>query len=323
MAAGGAIAQTTDGLPVVMAGRGDSRAVLALINTVQPHIPWSEADLAWQYFDGPGETPSRLYAVRDGERLVSLYGAVAKPFRLGPQTVTGFMVQDVMTDPAYRGRGYLNFLAGLCAAEIRESEDIGYTFPNKQSENSFRRSGWHELMTVPLRHRPVRADTDEATALHEQVGALGDNATTIWRDSGLECGVERTGEATDWRYKRPDAVYRRFLLADGPGFTVLKRYDGEDGPVVHICDLVVTEAARDRLPAILETIGAVAAREGAADLTAWLPQGHPYAKVYDAFGLGVDPGHDRVMFVTARTPIPPLLTDPSAWHLSQGDSDVY
>ncbi len=323
MAAGGVIAQTADGLPVIMAGQGDSRGVLALVNTVQPHIPWSEADLAWQYFDGPGETPSRLYAIRDGEHLVSLYGAAAKPFRLGTRTVTGFIIQDVMTDPAYRGRGHLNFLAKLCAAEIRESEDIGYTFPNKQSENSFRRSGWHELMTVPLRHRLVRVDTEGETALQEQVGALGDCATAIWRESGLGCGVDRSGPATDWRYRRPGAVYRRFLLAGGTGFVVLKRYDRDDGPVVHICDLVVTEAARGRLPAILSAIEAVAARDKAAALTAWLPQGHPYAAAYNAFGLGMDPDHDRVMFVTARAPMPALLTTPSAWHLSQGDSDVY
>jgi GNAT superfamily N-acetyltransferase len=323
MAAGGALAQTTDGLPVLRADRGDSRAVLALINAVQPHIPWSRGDLAWQYFDGPADAPSRLYAIRDGERLVSLYGAVAKPFRLGARTVTGFMVQDVMTDPAYRGRGHLNFLAKLCAAEIRESEDIGYTFPNKQSENSFRRSGWHELMTVPLRHRPVRADAGQAAALQEQTGALGDRATTIWRDSGHECGVERTGAVADWHYRRPGAVYRRFLQADGSGFVVLKRYDREDGPVIHICDLVVSATARDRLAAILEAIERIAALDGVTSLTAWLPQGHPYAEAYDAFGLGMDPTHDRVMFVTAQAPLPPLLTDPAAWHLSQGDSDVY
>jgi hypothetical protein len=127
----------------------------------------------------------------------------------------------------------------------------------------------------------------------------------------------------DWHYRRPGAVYRRFLQADGSGFVVLKRYDREDGPVIHICDLVVSATARDRLAAILEAIERIAALDGVTSLTAWLPQGHPYAEAYDAFGLGMDPTHDRVMFVTAQAPLPPLLTDPAAWHLSQGDSDVY
>ncbi|MBT6119472.1 MAG: GNAT family N-acetyltransferase [Rhodospirillaceae bacterium] len=324
MATRGAIAQTPDGLPVVMAGRADADGVLALVNAVQPHIPWSEADLAWQYFDGPGETPARLYAIRDGERLVALYGAVAKPFRLGPRTVTGFMIQDVMTDPAYRGRGYLNFLAGLCAEDIRNSDDIGYTFPNKQSENSFRRNGWHALMTVPMRGKtPVGARTGDGVDLEELPGPLGDRATSVWRDSGLACGVERTGPAIDWRYGRPGVIYRRFAIPDGAGFVVLKRYAREDGPLVHICDLVVTAAARGRLPAFLGAIEAVAARDGAAALTAWLPPGHPYAEAFDSYGLRIDPTHDRVMFVTGRAPMQPLLADPAAWHLSQGDSDVY
>ena len=324
MASGGAIAQTPDGLPVVMAGRAEAGAVLALVNTVQPHIPWRTADLAWQYFDGPAGSRSRLYAIRDGGCLVSLYGAVAKPFRLGARTVTGFMIQDVMTDPAYRGRGYLNFLAGLCADDIRTSDDIGYTFPNKQSENSFRRNGWHELMTVPVRSKAVdRAGHVDAAGLEEVTGPLGDRATAAWRDSGLDCGVERTGEATDWRYGRPGIAYRRFLVAGEAGFVILKRYAHEDGPLVHVCELIVKADARGRLPALLGGVEAIAARDGATALTAWLPACHPYAPAFDAFGLGIDPSHDRAMFVTARPPLPPRLADPAAWHLSQGDSDVY
>ena len=81
--------------------------------------------------------------------------------------------------------------------------------------------------------------------------------------------------------------------------------------------------ARGRLPALLGGVEAIAARDGATALTAWLPACHPYAPAFDAFGLGIDPSHDRAMFVTARPPLPPLLADPAAWHLSQGDSDVY
>ncbi len=75
------------------------------------------------------------------------------------------MVQDVMTHPNYRGRGFLHWLATVCLEDMRNDGAIGYTFPNKLSEGSFRRTGWAELSPIPLRSKDLRLTDRQSSHL--------------------------------------------------------------------------------------------------------------------------------------------------------------
>lgn len=55
----------------------DKSAVLALINAIQPHIPWSAEQYDWQLARGPAG-PAEMLVVECDDILVSLYVGTRK-----------------------------------------------------------------------------------------------------------------------------------------------------------------------------------------------------------------------------------------------------
>jgi len=310
------------GITVEMAGPQDGADVLSFINKIQPQIPWDDIHLRWQFFEAPAGH-ARIYTIRAEQRIVSLYCACPKVFSLHGETRKAFMVQDVMTDPAYRGRGLLHRLAQRCVDDIKRNDEVGYTFPNKLSEGSFRRRAWAELMRVPLRTCNAISVPNPPEHLISPMGkAFPADTIEIWRGSGIEIGVQRSAGYLNWRYRRPHQTYFRFSIGDGAGYLVLKLYDADAGRLLHICDLLVTQQARRVVRGALHFCHGFARANGAERITAWLPEGHPYSGDFDALGLKCDKAHDRFIFAIQPHDAALLMT-PSNWHLTQCDSDVY
>lgn len=304
------------GVEVGRAGPADAASLLSLINLVQPIVPWDERHLAWQFFEPPSGA-ARLWVIRAGESIVSLYSAIPQRVRAGSTTQQGWMVQDVMTHPDYRGRGFLNHLGALCLDEIRADGAVGYTFPNKASEGSFRRLRWEEAGRVPLRvattpghgssgREPVVTPLASFSSVHE----------LIWGAADVGSGVHRDAAYLGWRYGKPRQRYDRFAIGGDQGVLVLKFFETDAGSVLHVCELLVRSEARELLQPALRFVRSRALARGAARITAWLPVDHPYASAFDSAGLILDAAHDRFMFVTG-----PVSRD--RWHVTQGDSDVY
>lgn len=315
---------------VERAGPADAGALLALINVVQPHVPWDRARLAWQFF-APPCGPARLYVLRDGDAIVALFAAIPQRLRIGGATVPTWMVQDVMTHPDHRGRGYLHRLGQRCLDDLRADGATGYTFPNKLSEGSFRRLGWTAWGPVPWRGGAVRPPTGRHGPLQVVPlrGGFDDAVASAWEHADVGIGVHRDAAFLNWRYSKPGAEYDCYRL-DEAGFLVLKPYRDASRRVLHVCDLVVQADARHLLADALAFVHARAAAHGAERITAWLPADHPYAGAFDDAGLTLDQGHDRTMFVTgvgegdaASDGDATAAGHARGWHVTQGDSDVY
>lgn len=326
MALGGSKLQAADqkGWTMRAATAADKPAVLTLINLIQPHIPWSSEHYEWQFFEGPGG-PAEVRIIEADDRVVSLYVGTRKKLWVDGDVVRGVMVQDVLTHPEYRGRGFLNGMAAAFLAEMRESGDYGYTFPNKLSENSFRRTGWTELMPIPALQLSL-PDSGGRSGPSGQLSEIPSFESTVdacWHNATLRIGVLRDAAYLNWRYGRPKTTYRRFLIEGDRGYTVLKLYDRGDSKVMHICDLVLRDDARRLCPSVLSEICSIAINAGAGLLTAWLPVGHPYRADFEAVGLSPDTSNDRFSFTTGPQVALGLLAQHSNWHLTQGDSDVY
>lgn len=307
------------GLTAAEARPEDDAAIVAFINRIQPHIPWTREHFDWQYRRSPAG-PARLYVVRDGSRVVSFYAAVAQRLRHQDEVLTARHVQDVMTDPDYRGRGLLHHLASLCGEGMRRRGEAGYTFPNESSEKSFRRTGWTEWGPVPLLTRAVTASDAAPQATLASVPRFDAAAGTVWNASGLAVGVHRETDYLEWRYSKPGQRYERYVVDGGAGYAVLKHYANEKGRFTHICDAVLRSDRRELLPATLATIAARAVEVGSMTLTAWLPPEHPYAPAYAAAGFAAQPTTRFIFVMTANRP---AIAQAATWHLTQGDSDVY
>lgn len=298
----------------------DTHQILGLINTVQPHVPWTEAHYRWQYLEPPAGEASRFVAEDEGS-IVSFYAAPHYDVSLFGEVRRGWMVQDVMTHPDHRGRGYLHELGALCMRDLRAAAALGFTFPNERSQGSFPRLGWTELGEVPVRLWPVRPG-DARSALLRPVDDFPTDVGGVWEDSGLDIGTRRDASYLTWRYRKPGQRYRRFSVGDDAGFAVLKEFATAGAKRLHICDLVVRGAERALLPLVLGEVQQLARDAGLTEVTAWLPSGHPYAGAFEAAGLHSAPTTRRV-FVTAPPGDLARYASMEHWHLTHGDSDVW
>lgn len=317
----------TNGVELIALTPDHANKMLALINLIQPSIPWTMDQLKWQFFATPAG-PARLYGFQNAKGdLVSLYAAIAQRILDQDEVRLARMVQDVMTHPDYRGRGFLHLLAERCYNDMKQSGEVGYTFPNEKSANSFKRTGWKQLCVVPYRQKALSPFEATVPALDIEISpvrsAFEDSITSIWRVSGLGCGVERSAEFMNWRYAKPATEYFKFTVNGTDGFLVLKNYCTSTHQVLHICDLLVREDKRSLIPKILKFSEYFALFKKASVLTAWLHESHPYASYFDQHGLSLNVNPSRLVFVHDGILRNTGLNDVRRWHLTQGDSDVY
>lgn len=303
----------------------DSAQIIDLINSIQPSIPWTPEYLYWQYFESPAGI-ARLYGIRDSGKLVSLYAAVAHRLRLMNCILTARMVQDVMTLPEYRGRGYLHELAKRCLQDIIVAGELGFTFPNQKSEKSFRRTGWTELCFVPWRKKEVSSRPvqhhGQSTAI-TSITTFGVAEYEIWKSSAARIGIQKDPAYLNWRYSKPGNTYFRFATNHNEGFLVLKVYNDGTRKILHICELLLRADKCGRLSDVLHFCERFAFEHGASLMTAWLTEFDSYSQGFTAAGFSLVKDSGRYIFVhPGQQPLVPF-TDVGLWQLSQGDSDIY
>jgi hypothetical protein len=301
----------------------DANKIIELINLVQPETPWSHEYLIWQYFNSQGN--ANLYLIINDEKIVSLYAAVKKKIQVSGKIKEALMIQDVITHPDFRGRGFLNYLGRLCVNDIVNGKFFAYVFPNKLSENSFRRNKWTELTKIPLRTMEITSNDKNFKPLDRLVDTIeefDDISTRIWHDSGLAIGVHRDYSFLNWRYSRPAAKYFKFYLKKDKGFFILKIFEKDNQKKIHILDLVVCRIEKNLITSALQFIKEFAVINSANIITCWLSKEHPYSEMFDKFGLILNTNTERFAFVI-NPENKNEFSDINKWHLTQGDSDVY
>ena len=309
-------------LEIVELDESDCGKVLELINSVQPHIPWSEEHFHWQYFGRSGHQ-SMLYGAIYEKNLVGFYAAVKNNFQFEISIRDAYLIQDVMTAEEFRGQGILHLLGEVCSAEIDRSGGVGFTFPNEKSANSFRRLGWTEVMGVPLweaKCGPVHGTTTERVS---EVSVFEDSVNQIWDESGLSLGVLRDAEYLNWRYSKPGVQYLKYIVGDFAGYFVLKLFTGDHEPRLHLLDLVLKEEYVEVAREVLNFVFFTANELKVSSVTCWLPVGHKYESYFSKSGFSKTSSLNRSIFVRNKVNQIDLLPKDGEWHFSQGDSDVF
>jgi hypothetical protein len=300
----------------------DCGRVIELINSVQPHIPWSEEQFFWQYFGRSGYR-ARLYGAIYEKNLVGFYASVKNDFLLENNRRSVFMVQDVMTAEKFRGQGILHLLGKVCASAIDGSGSFGLTFPNEKSANSFRRLGWTELMGVPLREANCNIFKILSTVQISEVEKFDESISEIWNSSALSTGTYRDADYLNWRYSKPGVEYMKFIIGKGAGYLVLKLFTGTKEPKLHLLDLVLKEENIEFAQEVLDFVFLKAIDLGATSVTCWLPAEHKYESYFSRFDFTKISSHNRSIFVRSGSEQGVQLQKDGQWHFSQGDSDVF
>ena len=309
-------------LEIVELDKSDCGKVLGLINSVQPHIPWSEEHFHWQYFGRSGYQ-SKLYGAIYEKNLVGFYAAVKNNFQFEISICDAYMVQDVMTAEEFRGQGILHLLGEVCSAAIDKSGSVGLTFPNEKSANSFRRLGWTEIMGVPLweaKCGPADSTTSERMS---EVSVFEKSVNQIWDESGLNLGVLRDAEYLNWRYSKPGIRYLKYIVGDFSGYLVLKLFIGDHEPRLHLLDLVLKEENIEVAREVLNFVFSTANELKVSSVTCWLPIGHKYENCFATSVFSKTSSLNRSIFVRSKVNQSDLLPKDGQWHFSQGDSDIF
>lgn len=105
----------------------------------------------WEYRQNPHNPGSESVWVAEGAgRIVGLACGIPVMVRWRGETVRACWFLDLMTLPAWRGRGIFRELTELMIEEaVRDSISIFLSFPNDQSGPLLRRRGWPDITILP------------------------------------------------------------------------------------------------------------------------------------------------------------------------------
>ena len=309
-------------IQIVELGEEDCEKVIGLINSVQPHIPWNEEHFRWQYFGHSGYQ-SKLFGCLSGKKLVGFYAAVHNAFLFEDIIRDVFMVQDVMTAENFRGQGILHLMGDVCSSAIDRNRSIGLTFPNEKSAGSFRRTGWTEVMGVPLLEAKCKQSADKPSTQISEISRFETSVNEIWSNSGLHSGIHRDAGYLNWRYSKPGVEYLKFLVGDAAGYFVIKLFTGEKVPRVHLLDLVLKKRNIELAEEVLEFVFSTATDLGAYSVTCWLPPDHLYESFFVKQGFSRLNVLNRSVFLRTKSDADDVIFTPARLHISQGDSDVF
>jgi len=299
----------------------DVDRIVALRQSCMPHVQTTRRLVEWQFFKNPLGT-ANVYVIRSDTGLVSMIATLPRPMRVNGEVRKGRTMVDIMTDPTHRGQGLAHQHGLRCWQDMSDAGELAYILPNQNSEKSFRRAGWTELMPVPLRSaKVVKGVQKPYQRNYQKVETFDDRATDIWNRCPFPIGVHRDVDYLNWRYSKPDCIYHRFLVDDDQGLLVLKFFSEGDKHLVHICELHVADTQPSLVEDTLWFCHDFALRLGADTLTCWLSQGHPDESVYSTFGFRMEHLERFIFFKPAIESDNTLKETP--WHFSQGDSDVY
>lgn len=319
----------SDDLEFRMARRADMPSLLAFIQQLYPALGWTAEFMQWQYFDNPAGD-AKVWICFDAERAVGSVTALPHAIWADDQLSTGYRVQDVLTDPDYRGRSIYRKLSEACYAFL-DSDDkaVHFTFPNEHSDRVFRTSGWTPVGDIPLwsatpSHQSKDNGLPDGCRPLAVFSAAEEDIWASWRRAGT-LGIDKNIDYLNWKYfGNPRADYQCFRMdhAQSNMVLVLKKFRLESGQTLfHLCDLFYSQFCETVLDDVFSFIENKAAQENASTITAWLAPRDELSASASAAGFSYSPVTSRSYFLRS--------TNTNAheyfakWNIRMGDSDVY
>lgn len=304
-------------------------SLLAFIQQLYPTLGWTKEFMQWQYFDNPaGE--AKAWICFDGKKPVGSVTALPHVVWVHDRKAVGYRVQDVLTDPDYRGRSIYRRLSEACYAFLDDDETAThFTFPNEKSDRVFRTSGWSPVGEIPLwTARPVEREGDGVLSvgcrLLDTFSALEEDVWASWRRARF-LGIDKNVAFLNWKYfGNPHAEYQCYRMdrAQSSAVFILKKFHLEAGNTLfHLCDLFYSRFDEDVLNDVFSLVHARAAAEKASVITTWIAPNNELAALVSAAGFSYSPVTSRSYFL--RSSNAPAHAYFSTWNIRMGDSDVY
>lgn len=310
---------------------GDASQILDLYNAVFAES--RTADQWWWEYAGNPAGHGEIMLAFAGPRLIGHVGGIPLRFRQGRQHVRMSRIQHALVHPDFQRRGvFTETLVRLTEKLAAEGADVAVAFPHdgRNSMPGFMRTGafQHLFDVLPWERRfplTVRIPPDLRIAIDDT--AQFDIADVQCAERLLaSCAIcnRRDPGSLNWRYHpasgRRYAVSRVWRDEKLAGWVVVKPY----APARSL-DLV--ECILPPEPELVSAVlGALAERfRGAAvdHFSVWSMEHYPLHACLIDLGFTAEPRPTHVVIATLSGRCATLATEPSAYYLAMGDSDVY
>lgn len=314
----------------------------------------SPAYYRWMYFDNPAG-PAFGCLARHGGRIVASFAVAPKVVQVGGRRRLLGKTMDMFTAPDYQGLGLMGRCAERVFADARAAGVEGwYVTPSPNSYPIFTgRWGYREDFGLLFRARVLDASAVVAAlrpalapALRrlarlsrgrrarpprlpsgwtaEPVTSLGPEVDALWGavGPGHRVAVVRDVAYLTWRYlDHPDDYALVALRKHGVlrALVVLKTTRRHGVRVCEVVDLVAPARDARIVRLLLRVAVAHARREACAVVEAWSIPGTWLDGRLVRAGLAFP--RARLPFLLSPDLADPLLADPDAWLLTQGDGN--
>ncbi len=314
--------------------RTDGEQIIALINLVQSHVPFTRERWAWEYPNCVGGR-ARVWVAECEGKIIGHAGRLRFDCFIDGEQEGIFLWVDAMVHPDFRRR---NLHAEISDCMLREFKNCGIplsiVFPNERSIRQLEKDNWTNVARTP--HLAVDADGYDSRPLPagyevrhlDRFGPESEGLLASLR-STFRFALMRCPTYLNWRYvDKPDDTYLPFIVVQDKrvcGYMVYKLFDKPGEPRrSHIVDIWTEPLDREAMAALIRHASALAADAGSVELSTWMFPHAPCAPVLADHGFSSRP-RDRFFFanVSDRWDLGDAVGDPANWYLTMGDSDVY
>ncbi len=282
----------------------------------------------YRYFflDNPFGRPMVELAFH-GDRLVGHYSLCPARTSVFGESVPSARSMTTMTHPGYQGHGIFPLLARRLYERVVREEGVRlvWGFPNQNSHYGFvRKIGWEDLFA--LFYLEQQSDPGK-TAGSDRVVPLSpaeflDLVPDVPRPDSVIRPFVRDKAFYRWRYvEHPAHSYRFVALEDDRKvLAVLGEYRSGDVRHLNLVDAVVD--AGDAAVSLVRGVCRYAFEEGFHRTSVWADLRHPLFSAAEKLRFG---SRGPITYFGAWLPASAdaVWTDPRAWRVVMGDSDVF
>lgn len=311
----------------------------------------------WMYLDNPVGRAT-VYSARHRGRVVSSFAVAPKRVQLGERQVTLGKTMDMFTDPEYQGLGLIKRCTDAVFRSARETGMDGwYVTPSVNSYPIFTgKWGYREDFGLVYRTRifdyaAVLGEVPRARAVARVVGAalglagrirgqrpytpppghsvrriaeFGADADRLWAEvgGGYRVALVRDAEYLNWRYVQNPDSYTAYGLHRGDrliGIVVVTTTIRRGLTVGEIMDYVCGAEDSTTFRALMGIAVDHFRGLGCSLCEAWSIPGTKQDRRLRAAGLRI--ARTRIKFLISPDFPDPLVYEPDAWLLTQGDGN--
>jgi hypothetical protein len=311
--------------PVRYTSHSDDEAKIVSLFNATSGKSFDVPQWTWTYRENPDRKTFRCLAY-DGDRLVSHSAAVPVRILADGKPFLASRIQNVMSDPEYRGQGiFFQTLDRLTHQLMDSGEQIVITYPNDNSLHAFiGKLEYRHLFDIAVYASEAgslrtRTDARYRSTVSDELQVADDDLSLISSHlSSYRVFPNRTKVYLQWRFDRRYGqnyrAVRIFAGAQQIGLIIAKMFGG------NAVDLVEIFVAPEALPfAISEAVKSFGPQISTVD--AWLMPHYKYYRAMRELGFSPSTSRSHVVYKSLTGLDIPL--DKEALYLSMSDSDVF